>query len=826
MGKWNVIIPTATTNLIANPSFEVDVTGWTVITGAITKDTTLQKFGVSCALLEDALGSQFKVYSTSTATLNVGETITISAYGYLPTSLAAPTPNIALTSGGATGTGTTQGTATFTSVGAWQRQEVSYTHPGGGALTMYLNFTASSTGKLYVDACQMEIQSTATTYIDGSLEGGQWLNVPHQSTSSRLVTDAFGGTVANFEDDLSYPIESWQGTGMTQVELSTEAYATANGSKFQALRYAERVMRLFGTSNDSITSLTSLHTYRQALVKALMSSSGRVDGEVPYKLLRYTGATVEKEIKAYLDTDLELSLDSGWHENNLPIQFISPDPFFYEIGNTAAVLDVNDSTAFNSVSRRTSGGWTDADIGSIAGNAQVWDIAWNERTGDVYIAGDFTDLDSIGANDFFVTAQTGGTMTYSVLGTTAPDAKVWRVIVGNDDAVYIAGEFGVVDGVAFTSKIAAWNGSAWVSVTGALTTGDVYDMTYTEAGLLVVGGAFAGALSIGGQNIDRLGVYNGTSWAEFGGGVDDGVVYGVATAPNGNILICGTFTTVAGVSGFNGVAEWNGTSWSNMNGGLDISAGKVVRDIQATIDGTIYAGGDSLTANGATATAIGYIARWNGSVWDDVNGGVNAAVRRMLPTSNGELVVVGDFTAKAAGTTHNLPKMAIYNGTDFLPLDMDAPTTPRAIVEIQGELWIGHGTDGSLQTAGSTTIGYTGTANAYPIIEIERSGGTSAELRSIIIEETGAALYFNSYALLNREKITINLSPEGFKLYSNFYGEIPRLLLAASDTSAFTLAAGNGSAAYNNTLSCFAVLAGSPTITATVTWRTAFVSSD
>jgi hypothetical protein len=817
-GKWNVITPTATTNLVKNPSFEDNVTDdWTAVTGSIARDVSFQKFGVSSAKITASTTANIK---DSGRSINTATAITATAWFYIPSSGAVSDAKIAIYN---TAVKLAEASADMTITDRWQRTEINYTTVGTTTHHVHL-LSSSASGIFYVDGIQLEEQASATTYIDGSLDGGTWTGADHNSTTTRAVTYPYGGTVTNFSDDLSYPIERHDGAGMPQIQLSTQPYANSDGSKFQALKYGERLLKLFGTSNDAITDLSQLHQKRQALIKALMSIQ-QLGEEVPYKILRYTGADIAKECNVYLDNGLGLNMGGGFHENNLPIQFVGTDPNFYEVGNTASTLDMNDTTTFNSLAVRDVDGWSTGGITSIAGNTQVWSIAEGAGDGKVYIAGDYLNLNGTGANDYFtVYDKVAG--TYSILGTTAPDAKVWKVAINSRGHVYIAGEFTSVDGVANTDGVAAWNGSAWVSITGAGTTGDIYDMLFLENGDLLAVGTIT---SIGGVSVDRVAQYNGSTWSKIdavNGDVKNGVVYGVAQAPNGDIYVSGSFTNVAGSATYEGVAKWNGSAWSNMNGGLDTATNtKIVRDIQVTKDGTVYAGGDNVAANG-TSTTIGYVARWNGSVWDDMNGGVNGVVRRMLPLANGELLVAGDFTAKAAGTQHNLSGLAIYNGTDFVPLDTDSLTNPRGLAEIDGALWIGHGGTSSVEHAGQTTISYAGSAKAYPTIKITRTGGTSLELRSIINETTGAVLYFRSYLMLDGETLTLSLNPEKFELSSSLFGNIPRALLAVSDTSAFWLTSGNGSGNYDNVLSAFAIRTGAPAITATVEWRTAYMSVD
>jgi arabinogalactan endo-1,4-beta-galactosidase len=81
MGDWKIIIPEANTNLITNPSFETNVTGWTN-TGLATMEqsTTQSKFGnYSMHILANSQNDQAEETLTG---LTVAGTYTTTAWVY------------------------------------------------------------------------------------------------------------------------------------------------------------------------------------------------------------------------------------------------------------------------------------------------------------------------------------------------------------------------------------------------------------------------------------------------------------------------------------------------------------------------------------------------------------------------------------------------------------------------------------------------------------------------------------------------------------------------------------------------------------------------
>ncbi|HYF66166.1 MAG TPA: hypothetical protein VD886_25280, partial [Herpetosiphonaceae bacterium] len=82
----------------------------------------------------------------------------------------------------------------------------------------------------------------------------------------------------------------------------------------------------------------------------------------------------------------------------------------------------------------------------------------------------------------------------------------------------------------------------------------------------------------------------------------DGTVYAVAAGGNGSVYVGGTFTTAGGVT-VNRIARWDGSSWSALGGGMNL----FVYALAVGSDGSLYASGNFTTADGVTANRV---ARW------------------------------------------------------------------------------------------------------------------------------------------------------------------------------------------------------------------------
>ena len=130
---------------------------------------------------------------------------------------------------------------------------------------------------------------------------------------------------------------------------------------------------------------------------------------------------------------------------------------------------------------------------------------------------------------------------------------------------------------------------------------------------LFVGGRFTSA---GGVPANCIAKWDGTSWSSLGSGTNFDVraleVFDDGSGPK--LYVGGAFSIAGGVNIGYGIARWNGSTWSTVGGGVsDAVSALVVHD-----DGTgpaLYAGGNFLNAGGVS---VNKLARWNGQAWSAV----------------------------------------------------------------------------------------------------------------------------------------------------------------------------------------------------------------
>ena len=283
----------------------------------------------------------------------------------------------------------------------------------------------------------------------------------------------------------------------------------------------------------------------------------------------------------------------------------------------------------------------------------------------LHVAGTFVRAAGLSARAI---ARWNGATWESLGGGLSHDVSALGVFDdGGGPALFVGGEFQDVAGIP-AQRIARWRGGNW-SALGAGLAGQVLAMTVFDDGsgpALFVGGTFQQA---GGQPARALARWDGNAWSEVGGGLS-GAVHALAVFDDG----AGPVLYVGGVLGDAGglpvahIARWDGSSWSNVGGGMGLN---IVRALEVFDDGggpALFAGGEFYTAGGVSVTNL---AKWNGSAWSDVGGGIGgpgASVRALEVFDDGSgpaLYAGGSFTF-AGGFPAN--GIARWNGSAWSTL--------------------------------------------------------------------------------------------------------------------------------------------------------------
>lgn len=174
-----------------------------------------------------------------------------------------------------------------------------------------------------------------------------------------------------------------------------------------------------------------------------------------------------------------------------------------------------------------------------------------------------------------------------------------------------------------------------------------------------------------------------TGWEGLGGGVFDtnvtspfnpykvGVVNDIATDNNGNVYVGGAFNRAGDVDALN-IARWDGSAWHALGGpmsGCDgfRCASSVTSVAVDPASGDLYISGNFKNIDGMP---VNYFARWDGSGWHEVGGGIaqfgNSTTVNDMAFYRGDLYIGGAFlNVDPAGANLRVNYIARWDGTNW-----------------------------------------------------------------------------------------------------------------------------------------------------------------
>ncbi len=251
--------------------------------------------------------------------------------------------------------------------------------------------------------------------------------------------------------------------------------------------------------------------------------------------------------------------------------------------------------------------------------------------------------------------------------------------------VYVGGIFGWPN-----SRLAKWDGSTWSSM-GDFNGG--VEAIAIRGSDIYVGGGF---IDIDGNTtLRKIAKWNGTSWSALGSnftGVYVTAVYDIAFKDS-SIYVGGSFSiTLDDFSQTTNIARWDGSVWSEVGGGVN---GLRIRDLAIDTGGNVYAGGNFHTAGGSPATNI---AKWNGVSWSTLGSGLNNDVYTIAVDASGNVYAGGTFT-QAGGVSAS--RLAVWNGSTWSEFGGGIGTSVVYSILIDGtDIYVG----GDFQSAGGNAI--------------------------------------------------------------------------------------------------------------------------
>lgn len=323
------------------------------------------------------------------------------------------------------------------------------------------------------------------------------------------------------------------------------------------------------------------------------------------------------------------------------------------------------NTSANRVAGFNGNGWQGMDNGM---DDVVFDLL--VHGGELYAAGAFATAGFGSAN--FVAKWDGS--DWAAVGSGLGD---WARAIGTYQGdLVVGGWFDTGDGSP-ANLVARWDGAAWVplgsGLSGTGTPEPNARAIQEHGGYLYVGGTFTDA---GGQAVDGLARWDGTSWSSFGTTLTDGglltvnLVEALSLDAQGRLLLAGSFSHVNGVFA-NGLAAWDGTTWTPLGVGLASPAGI---ERATLVDGDLIVTGVVSAPDGGVS-----IARFDGTSW---SGGFGTGVSscdlfsgaHVVAEYDGEIYVGGNICSAGGKSSNYIARWTPPDPTSVVWSELGAPS--------------------------------------------------------------------------------------------------------------------------------------------------------
>lgn len=295
------------------------------------------------------------------------------------------------------------------------------------------------------------------------------------------------------------------------------------------------------------------------------------------------------------------------------------------------------------------------DVGGGAGDDWRSVNALHVNGNDLYVGGDFTSVGGGSVNANFIAKWDGQEWTSFGQGT---NDHVRTIAVDTQGKIYVGGSF----------LFRFWDGDGWNVVGGGVGWGFYYVNTvhYGNDNVYIGGRFFSAGYdqysfndeneynTIGVARIARWNV-NEEKWYTVGEGGNGvvGEINTIATGQFGELYIGGRFT-IAGNIEVSNIARWDGTTWTSLGGGVNGEVYAIAADGEYVYVGGIFTHAGEVPVN--------RIARWDGEQWIDLDGGVHGYIVQAIEI-NGNDVYIGGFFGEAGNVeAHNVAR---WDGTQW-----------------------------------------------------------------------------------------------------------------------------------------------------------------
>jgi hypothetical protein len=386
----------------------------------------------------------------------------------------------------------------------------------------------------------------------------------------------------------------------------------------------------------------------------------------------------------------------------------------------AGGLSASRIAKWNGSSWSSLGSGTDADVKALT--------VFNDGFGsNLYAGGAFTLAGGQAASH--VARWSGASWTALGAGTDADVLALTVSSVGGTPTLYAGGMFLHAGGVS-VNYVARWNGLVWSALVSPPFSPGVDDVVYALAdhdvgngvNLLYIGGLFVSA-DDGYESLHHVALWDGSGLSSLGTGAN-GPVHALASHDDGTgpaLYAGGAFTSMSGAPAGD-IASWRPHTWSSLSHGNGMSDDVHALAVFGPGSPALYAGGRFTSAGGVNAN---YIAKWNGSVWSPLDTGmfrqylgvpeVGALATYDIPSP--ALYAGGRFDQAGSISSSDIAR---WDGTSWSSLAGGMDASPNANHFVSALVVFDDGSGPALVAGGMFT-----SAGGVPAIDVARWNGSS-----------------------------------------------------------------------------------------------------
>ena len=280
-----------------------------------------------------------------------------------------------------------------------------------GSVSLRITQEAAAAKTFYIDAIQCEQDTIWTTFCDGDEPGCSWNGTKHGSASNRPDHERSGGYVYDLVTQYSvYVEEPITGFSSPTKESLLEPRALIDGMVYQGTRAAMRSLEL----NIGIqgTSLANFYSKKKAFMSAI--SRHLVTPQQPVTWW-YSGAGKIVTLRAFVESGDEGGPMQGFYERIPLMLMAADDPYWEELieqtptTNNSTLLAVEQMVAYRPSQpwNITTGDWDALGAPELGGSNIVYCFA-KDNLGNLYVGGDFIDLNGIANADYIAKRDKDG----------------------------------------------------------------------------------------------------------------------------------------------------------------------------------------------------------------------------------------------------------------------------------------------------------------------------------------------------------------------------------------------------------------------------------